>query len=196
VQLSRLVNIIRAAERNYLRIPDNGNLANTRDRIEFQYFYCSVIYEAVKSLFDLAGNLRQLKAWNLNADITKELNRERNDKNSYYQKVLATIRNTVVFHFDREAVSEALNILPVKEKMDLMVSQTSMNRDMVTPVAGNLVLNWVLSHDNRPVPGTEKYDYLLSYAIDLSKKLVSLCNSCILEIWTKYAKRSYERLEA
>jgi hypothetical protein len=155
-----------------------------------------VIYEAVKSLFDLAGNLRQLKAWNLNADITKELNRERNDKNSYYQKVLATIRNTVVFHFDREAVSEALNILPVKEKMDLMVSQTSMNRDMVTPVAGNLVLNWVLSHDNRPVPGTEKYDYLLSYAIDLSKKLVSLCNSCILEIWTKYAKRSYERLEA
>ena len=43
IQLARFTNTIRAAQRSYLRIPDDGRLPNTKDRIEQQYVYASII---------------------------------------------------------------------------------------------------------------------------------------------------------
>jgi hypothetical protein len=195
IQLSRLVNVIRAAQSTFLRIPNDGNLINTRDRIEFQYLYSSIVYEATGSLLDLGGKLKHLKAWQANADLTKELNQLRSTATSYYRQVLAPIRNTVMFHFDREAVTEALSILTVKDRMDLLVSETRLNKDMLTPLAGNLVLNYVLSKDPGNGPGFEKFDYWMKYVTETSSKVIAVANACIIEIWTRTAKRTHERLE-
>jgi hypothetical protein len=196
VQLSRLVNAIRATQRNYLRIPDNGNMANTGDRIEYQYYYASVVFEAMRSLLGLGGELKHLRAWQTHASIIKELNRERNTAGSYYNKVLAPIRNTVIFHFDRDAVEKAMDILTIKDRMDLMISETKMNRDIATPLAQDLVLNYVLMKDESNRSGADKYDHILRYVIDLSNKIVQIASACILEVWPKNARKTYERLDS
>lgn len=195
IQLSRLVNAIRAAQRNYLRIPDNGNMANTRDRIEYQYYYASLVYEATKSLLDLGGKLKHLRAWQDNAPLIKELHRERNGADTYFTKVLAVIRNTVIFHFDKDAVDQAIGAFPVSDRMDLMIAETRMNRDMATPLAQNLVLNYVLSKDEGPRTGGEKYDEMLRYVTGLSTNVVHVANGCIIEVWVRNAHKTYERLD-
>ena len=195
IQLSRLVNAIRASQRNYLRIPNNGNMSNTRDMIEYQYYYASLVYEATKSLLDLGGKLKHLRAWQDNALLIKELHRERNGADTYFTKVLAAIRNTVIFHFDKDAVDQAIGAFTVSDRMDLMISETRMYRDMATPLAQNLVLNYVLSKDESAHTGGEKYDQMLRYVTELSNKVVQVANACIIEVWVKNAHKSYERLD-
>ena len=77
IQLSRFVNTIRSTQRNYLRIPNNGSLPNTKDRIENQYIYASIIYEIIQWIFKLSGDLRHVNAWKNNKDIRKELQKEK-----------------------------------------------------------------------------------------------------------------------
>jgi len=195
IQLSRLVSVIRAAQSNYLRIPNDGSLRNTRDRIEYQYIYSSIVYETTISLLNLGGKLKHLAAWKANSMLTKELNGQKNDSNSYFKQVLAPIRNTVMFHFDRDAVTTAMDILPVKDRMDLLIGETQLNKDMLTPLAGDLVLNYVLAMDQSKIPGFEKYDRWMEYVTEISSKVITVANACILEIWTKHAKRTHERLD-
>lgn len=195
IQLSRLVNAIRAAQRTYLRIPNNGNMANTRDRIEYQFYYSSLVYEATKSLLDLGGKLKVLHAWSKYSPLIKALHRERNGPDSYFTKVLGIIRNTVMFHFDEDAVRQAIMAFPASERMDLMISETRLNRDMATPLAGNLVLNYILAKDDSSRSGAEKYDQILRYVLDISDKVIQVASACILEVWTRNAQKTFARLD-
>ena len=96
IQMARFVNTIRSAQRTYLRIPDDGRLPNTKDRIEQQYIYASIVYEVMNSFLDLGGYLKNLNAWKSNSTLTSFLHKERNDRRSYFRKVLDPIRNTVI----------------------------------------------------------------------------------------------------
>jgi hypothetical protein len=195
VQLARFINTIRSAQRNYLRIPDDGRLPNTKDRIEQQYIYASIIYEILQSLPDLSAPLKNLQAWK-NNPIRKELNRQKDDKDSYYNKVLEPLRNKVVFHFDKRAVSEAVDRILMKEKIDLATSDTKINRDMIFNLVDDLVLNYIVSRDDREMEDIEKYDALFKYVLDISDKVVQLATECILEIWKEYIQPERSRLEA
>lgn len=195
IQMARLINTLRSAQRTYLRIPDNGRLPNTKDRIEQEYIYASILFEALNSFLNLGGSVKNLRAWKTNNALTKYLHDERNRKNSYFKTVLEPIPNTVMFHFDREAITEAFDKIPIKDGIDLAVSESKRNKDMVFNLADDLVLNYVISKDSRSVKDTEKYDYLLKYVLDISERLGGLANQCILEIWLKYAYKVRGRLE-
>ena len=188
IQLARLYNAIRAAERNYLRIPDKGNLPDTRDMVEFQYMYAATVYEALCSLLGMGGSLKHLSAWQNSSHLTKQLYREK-DGNGYFQKVLGRIRNKVVFHFDRKAVQDAFSILKVGEIVDLVVARANYTHEMVMPLVSDLVLNYVLEADTRPIETSDKHDHLMKHTIFLAERVCTLAERCILEIWSKHATK-------
>ena len=195
IQLARLVNTIRSAQSNYLRIPDNGKLPNTKDRIEQQYILASILYEALKSFLDFGGVLKNLKTWKTNSKLTKYLHKEWNGKTSYFRTVLEPIRNKVMFHFEREAITEAFEKIPIKERIDLAVSESMLTKDMVFKLVNELILNYIISKDIQQINDMEKYEYLLKYITDISEKLINLAEECVLEIWQKYAYKDKRRLE-
>ncbi len=195
IQLARFVNTLRSAQRNYLRIPDDGKLPNTKDRIEQQYTYSSIVYEIIQALFKLSGNLKHIVAWTKNTAIRKELQNEKDNKSSYYNMVLEPIRNKVMFHFEKDAIEQAVDKINLKEEMDLAISETKLNRDMVFSIVDDLVLNYIISQDPRQIDEIQKYDELLRYLIDKTEKIVSLATNCIIEIWIRHAKKRRGRLD-
>ncbi len=195
IQLSRFINTIRSAQRNYLRIPDNGNLPNTKDRVEQQFVYAAILYEVIQSLSKLFPKIKHLKAWQENTQIIKELNKERSDKNSYYNTVIEAIRNQVAFHFDEIAVSKAVNLLAKKERYLLASSETEYNKDMVFNIVDDLVFNYVISADTSALSEVDKFERILKYVVDISEMIVKLAVDCILEIWKKSAYSERGHLE-
>ena len=57
------------------------------------------------------------------------LNKYKDCRNSYYNLVLRKIRNKVMFHFEKTAISEAVDKINIKTKMDLAISETKKNRN-------------------------------------------------------------------
>lgn len=194
IQLSRFISTIRSAQRNYLRVPNDGKYPNTRDRIEQQYLYAAVVYEIVQALPGLFGRLKRLGAWQQNLRIVKYINDERNDASSYYNRVFKPLRNQVAFHFNEIAISQAVDLIYQKDSILLASSETLLNKDMVFNLADDLVLNYIVSQNGTVDPSREEYECLLRYVIDFSDKIVSLASACILEIWSKYADSQCGRI--
>jgi len=195
IQLARIVNSIGSAHRMILRIPDNGDLANTRDRLEYEYFYSSVVFEALAFLLRLSEDLKHLASWKAYERLITELNKERYDKSSYFRTVLEPIRNEVVFHFEAVAVLEALEILDPKGRINLLISRTRLNKDMVFPLVTDLVMNYAISRDKSNKPGSQKYDDWRRYVHETAVKVTQIANACILEIWPRLAEKTRERLD-
>jgi len=108
IQLARIINSIRSAQRNYLRIADNVRFSNTKDRLEQFLILSSVTYEALDSFTKLNKYLKNLRTWTKHRDKIRYLNKEKGNGGSRYNKVLKPIRNQVVFHLEASAISKAI----------------------------------------------------------------------------------------
>lgn len=108
VQLGRICNTLVSANRTFLGLWDNGRLIRVKDRLEMLLTMSSFVYEAVLEIGRLSGDLKKLSAWNLRKEDIDFLNKERGDANSVYQTVLRDIRNTIIFHFEKDAIDDAV----------------------------------------------------------------------------------------
>lgn len=187
IQLARFINAIRAAQRTYLRITNNNELANNKDRFEQILTMSALLYEATRGFSKLSPWLRHLKSWDIHTEEIKFLNREFGKSSSILNTVVASIRNKVVYHFDRDVISESLRRLPIKEQTVFAASKSMINKDMIFTVVDDLIIDYVISLIPGTLPEKEKYGLFLNYVTHFSEMLIRVSTDLIIEYIKEYA---------
>ena len=108
VQLSRLSNLVRANQRQYLRVPNDKDPANMRDRLELIFYHGAIVYEAIKTLLQYGNDLKSLDTWYEEKESVQRLQKEWNDNKSFTNKYLKIVRNKLLFHYDIAAIESVI----------------------------------------------------------------------------------------
>lgn len=147
VQLSRIINSLNAVSRMYMRIPDDGLLANSKDKLEVMLIYGSLLYEGLHEFQRLCSTLHSLPSWSHHQSEVDFLNQEMGRSGTMFRKVVQPVRNQVTFHFEREAVVEALEHLQVANDVDFAIGETPRHFDVIYGLVDNLILIYLARKD-------------------------------------------------
>lgn len=191
IQLSRLINSIRSAQRILLRIPNNGSTTNTKDRTEMFLYFASIVFEALKTLNQNAKHVKTLRAWAVTKQTRKYLDAERGNTQSMYNRLCGAIRNKVMFHYDELAIQAGLNRGKVIKSVLFAIGKTTAQHDIVYAFADSLLTQYGLDQIE-PDPRKEvDMNEVNRYLFDLSEKIISVASELIVEIVQPIA--TYER---
>ena len=156
VQLSRLLNVIRAKQRQYLRINNDDDPANVRDRLELILYHGAIIFEPVKTILCYSKQLKRLNSWINNIVAVQRIQREFNNNNSFTQKYLKPIRNEILFHYDIDIIGRILEDYPLAQNAIFAEAKSERTLDLAFVLADELLINLVIQNIEEEITESEK----------------------------------------
>ena len=182
VQLSRLLNVIRANQRQYLRINDDDDPANVRDRIELILYHGAIVYESLKTLLGYSRDLKQLKSWSDNSITVKKIQSEFNEQKSFTKKYLEPIRNKILFHYEIEVFDSILENYALSQNAIFAEAKSERTIDLAFTLADELLVNYMIQRIEEPISESEKWGFLEEKLLEISNDLSSLLYDFVLEL--------------
>ncbi len=186
VQFSRLLNIIRANQRQYLRIENNNDPANIRDRIELILYHGAIIYESIKNILGYSKDLNKLEVWSEHETKVKRIQNEYNNKASFTIRYLKPIRNKILFHYEIGIIENMLENYQIPENVTFAESKSEKSIDLAFVLADELLLNYIVQYITEQESEADKWGYFEDQLLKISKDLSDLLYDFILELLGDY----------
>lgn len=180
VQLSRLLNTLRANQRQYLRVPNDRDPANKRDRFELILYHGAIVYEAMKTINSYGADLSQTATWGELQDPVHSLQEETNNPNSFTQKYLKLIRNKLLFHYDIAAIDGALQDYPLSSDLVFAEAASESILNLSFVLADKFVLNYLVQRIEEKSSATERWAFFEERLFEISESLCSVLYGCII----------------
>ena len=106
-----------------------------------------------------------------------------------FRKVVQPVRNQVTFHFEREAIVEALEHLQVANDVDFAIGKTPRHFDVIYGLVDNLILIYLARKDASDRSVDEFYGSYIHYVGSLANRLIDLSSEFMVEILTTVSTR-------
>ena len=183
IQLSRIVNALRANLRAQICISHESELLIAKDKLDLILCQASMLYEGIKEFSKLSGNLHALTYWKAHLEEIHELQTEHNNLVSFTNTVLKNVRNMVFFHFDSNIISEMIEDHPFVGDINFMVGDSKERKDILYSLADDLILSYLVSLCTEPIEDPfEKYAAIEKRIMHLSDLLCSIFDNLIKEL--------------
>lgn len=186
LQLSRLLNVINSNHRHYLRIPNDKNPANIRDRIELILYNGAIVYETIKTTIKHSKRLSKLQTWSSKNEIIKSIQHDFSDKNSFIVKCLKIIRNKIIFHYELAPIKNMLISFPFDNNTNFAEAQSNRKIDLAYTLSDEILLNFILTQIDDNKSETERWAYIQEELIGLSNKLADFLQDLLLDLLGNY----------
>lgn len=143
-QLSRIINVIQANNRQYLRIIRNGNSLTIRDQIELILYHAAIIFEGIEAIKKEKSILFKLKCCLNNPELVKNIKNEIKPT-SFTQTCLKKIRNKLLFHYDRDIIDESTITSIIQKEEYFAESESGCDSELVFILADNILLSYIFT---------------------------------------------------
>ena len=182
IQLSRIVNALRSNFRSYINVSNDDRMLDTKDRVDLLLIHGSMLYEAVREFSRMSKWFSQLNYWKKNTEQIKQLQTENNDRDSFTNTVLKSIRNKIFFHFDKEVISKTLQNFNLKGNPTFAVGKSTERKDVLYTLVDDLILTHLVRLCPEEVDSFHKYEKIEQKIIRLSDKLCSAFDNITKEL--------------
>ncbi len=182
IQLSRIVNSLRSNFRSYINVSNKDDLLDLKDRMDLLLIHGAMLYEAIHEFSSISKRLSKLDFWKKNTEQIKRLQRENNDKDSFTNIVLKSIRNKIFFHFDREVVIESLRNFNLHDEPVFILGKSILRKDMRYSLADDLVLTYLVNLYPKFNDMYQRYEETRKKIVELSDTTCSVFDSIIGEL--------------
>jgi len=182
VQLSRIVNSLRSNLRSYINVSNDDELLDLKDRLDLLLIHGAMLYEAIREFSSMSKWLSQFDCWKQNAEQVKALQKENNNRDSFTNTVLKSIRNKIFFHFDRQIITEALHKFNLNEEPVFILGKSTSRKDMRYTLADDLVLTYLVNLLPQYEDMFERYKEVKGKIIELSDEVCSVFDNIIGEV--------------
>ena len=153
---------------------NNDSSRDKRDRMEIVLYYGAILYESLKTM-------SKMRNWLMNQDECRnyikdidDLLLELDDKDSFTQSVLGSLRDKLTFHFDNDVFSKAFDTLAIdfsEEKLVIVEGDSERSIDINYPVIPVLYFNYLISLVKGNGSDEEKSKYIFSQMNLITGKL-------------------------
>lgn len=186
MRLCRYLNQLNFCHTVYLDYKDDLTPVGIRQTHNAFFFWCAVLYEAVKIVPELGKEFIKFKSFN-NGFGTFSKDTELNELK---QKQLNKIRNNITFQVGNNAIEETLKTLDL-QRYDLMKNSTSKYGDIHFSLADEIALNFMVGfHDSDEAQETY-YRETLTKIMNVTVKFIDYANHLINE----YVERKHWKVE-
>lgn len=182
IQLSRLLNALRANQRQYLRMPDDDTPANRRDRLELILYHGAIVFEATKTMQNYGGALSQTETWEERQDTVHRIQVETNNSNSFTQKYLKLIRNKLLFHYDITAIDEVLKDYPLDKDIVFAEAASESMLSLTFVLADKFVLYYLIQQIEENLSATENWEFFEERLLEISEDICTVLYGCIIDL--------------
>ena len=183
IQLSRIVNALRANLRAQICICHDDRLLKAKDRLDLMLCQASMLYEGMKVFSQLSGKLSPLEWWKGHPEEIRTLQKEHNDKASFTNSVVKHLRHQVFFHFDSAIISEMIKHHPFEGDINFMIGQSTARKDVVYTLADDLILSYLISLSTESIDNPlDKYTAIEEKILRLSDLMSSVFDNLIKEL--------------
>ena len=180
IRLSRITNAIRASQSLILRTIKDKSIRGLRDKFEVILYYGAVVYEGIKTFYDMLDRLKILDEYINNIQDINYLCREYDGKTSFTKTILARIRDKLVFHFDMDVFKKAiLNMDLPSEEFILLEGESNSNIDVNAPSTTMLYFNYLISFVDQNISDEEKLEFIYHELDLISKKLNNVVENIV-----------------
>jgi hypothetical protein len=143
LQLSRLFNSLNTSRRAFLRIPSDNDPINKRDRVDCMLHHGAIIYECINTLRNSLHRLKTLKSWNSSDESVLFIKNQIENEDSFCRSILKTIRDKIVFHFDKTAIDSIAKDYPFSEGAIFIEASSETGIDYYFPIIDNIILSYI-----------------------------------------------------
>jgi hypothetical protein len=186
IQLSRLLNVIRSNQRSYLRIEDNADPANRRDRLELVLYQGAILYETIITLFKHSRELKSLNTWLQEADRLRRIQNEHNNKNSFTNRYLKIVRNEILFHYDFSAIDKISDFYPLVDNIEFASSSTEKMIDLAFILSDEILINYLIDKIDEPILSENKWAFFEENLLNIAEDISELLYGLIINILSDY----------
>jgi hypothetical protein len=174
----------RALQNDKKTDPKDDTSRDKRDRLEIVQYYGAVLYESIKTMYQMKGQLEQLNEYkNHINDINYLFDKEFNDPHSFTTTILKKIRNKLTFHFDEDVIREAiLNIDSSDKEVTIIEGDSERNFDVNYPIIPTLYFNYLISYVKGDSSDEDKLRYIYDQMNLIAKKLQEFTGSIASEL--------------
>lgn len=144
LELVRLYNTLMASQRSYLRIRNNRNPANQRDRLEQILCYGAITFECTDTISKLKPKLENIESWNKGIPEVDTTKNQVSDPSSFTRTVLKRIRDKIIFHYDESVIREIIQDYPIKTGTVMGKARTKQGQDLSFVLIDKMVLAYIL----------------------------------------------------
>lgn len=188
IQLSRLSNLIRANQRQYLRIPNDKDPANMRDRFELILYHGAIVYEAIKTLLRYSKDLKNLPTWCQESETVKRLYKEWNNNKSFTNKYLKTVRNKLLFHYDIAAIERVVSEYRFDSEEIIFAEASSDSKiRLAFMLADQIILHYLMEQIDDNVDYDNRWGYFEERLLGISEDLSNVIEGCTIDLIKDYA---------
>lgn len=117
------------------------------------------MYEGVRTFAKYRRDLRGLATWSRHSELVKRSQTEAGEKTSFMQKYLKRIRNKVSFHYDMDAVENALSGFQLTQNTSFAESKSKRDRDLAFVLADEVLVHYVISRIDERDTDEGRWDY-------------------------------------
>jgi len=172
LELVRLYNTLIASQRSCLRIRNNRNPADQRDRLEQMLYYGAIAFECANTLCKLKARLENLESWNKAIPEVDSTKNQISDPHSFTRTVLKRIRNKVIFHYDESVLREIIRDYPIKTGTVLGKAQTRKSKDLAFVLIDEMVLSYILKKYKPEEKEIAAYESFQEELLEVSNSLI------------------------
>jgi hypothetical protein len=152
--------------------PKDDTSRDKRDRLEIVQYYGAVLYESIKTMYQMRGQLEQLNEYKSHINDISYLFDEWSNPHSFTQTTLKKIRNKLTFHFDKEVFQEAILDMDLPdEEFVLFEGDSEMIADLNCTSIPTLYWNYLISSDKENGSEEEKVEYIHNQMRKIFEKL-------------------------
>ena len=172
IRLLRITNAIRASQSLIDRIIKDKSIRGQRDKFEVIQYYGAVVYEGIKTFFEMLDRLKILDEYKNNIHDINYLCREYKDKTSFTKTILARIRDKLVFHFDMDVFKKAILDMDLpSEEFIILEGDSKSNKDVNATSTTMLYFNYLISFVDQNISSEEKLEFIYDHLDLISNKL-------------------------
>ena len=147
-----------------------------------------MLFEGIKTFESLKPEFESLESYNKNIEGIEEIFREKEDRNSFYNRVLKKARNKIIFHFDKEVIKEifegfADDCISKGKNIMFASGKTELTADLNYNLADNMIFNYFLklANDNK-LPEEIKFANMVKGLSNLSNLFCDVLEHLIGEL--------------
>jgi len=180
IQLARIVNSLRSNLRSYTNVSNKDELLDTKDRIDLLLIHAALLFEAIQEFSRFRRKLNRFSTWNDRKADIERFNNEISDNNSFTNTILKRIRNKVFFHFDRDVLSDTLQLFNFSDEVTFALGKSTKRGEVTYSLIDDLILTYLVNIANRETPPIKEYDRIEQEILSLSDILCS-----VFDLFTK-----------
>lgn len=157
-----------------------------RDRLEIIQYYGAVLYESIKTIYNMKSQLEQLNEYKNHINDIDDLFNEWHNPDSFTNTILKTIRDKLTFHFDRDVFQEAILNMDLPDTKFIIIEGDSERRvDLNSPSIPSLYFNYLISHVKESGSEEDKLRYIYNQMELIAEKVREVVESIAGELLEK-----------